>query len=231
MRKMAFMLIMMLCAQSCSRTDSVFDDILSNTIWVQDYVTGTRLDPEIVLGLPDWIEDRLEKEGLSSKTVTDTVWDINYIKGKITLIFSNDDKCTFEKVSTPIGTYQIRTSICSSYHYPDQTHSFYENDFILCELTVRNDTLTVKKYNIGEGLQHECVYEDMQYVGVVSECSILGKSEPYPCLDEETEIFRMTYIRSGYDIKLQGARELTGVLNSCCNEIDFEEIGTLYIQI
>lgn len=235
MKKGLSLLIASVFILSCSTSNEptpVYDDILSNTKWTQDYIENSSTTiPDEHFTLPDWIKNRLEEEELSSETISDTILSIDYVKGKYTLIFSNDNKCTFENSSTPVGTYKIRTATCTSYHYPNQKHSFTdEHASMLYELIVENDTLTVKETYIGEGL-YECVYEDTLYIGIINEFSILNISEAYPYLNSETEVFQMTYIRSGYNIKLQGDKDLVGVINDNCNEIYFEETGTLYIQI
>ncbi len=219
-----------LCIQSCSSSDfsePVYDDKLSNTKWVQEYIIpkqGTIDDS--FYSLPEEIKKRLEDELLSTETVDDTVMDITHTKGRYSLSFGNNDECVFEKEEVPIGTYKIRTLERMEYHYPDQYHSYTdETGNYLIEITVKADTLFVKRIHIGDGVSDEI----KGYIGHYYIHHELSISEPYPCVTK-SETMRLSFLRNGYNIVLNGDITLTGVMNEECNEIDFSEIGTLYLE-
>lgn len=65
-------------------------------------------------------------------------------------------------------------------------------------------------------------YVDIEEVGVSDYYDYEG--EP------ETETYNMTFTRNGNKVQLTGDKNITGTLNDSMDEIDFDEIGTVYRQ-
>ncbi|HIZ85856.1 MAG TPA: hypothetical protein IAC04_05145 [Candidatus Coprenecus stercoravium] len=218
---------------SCSTSNTptpVYDDILSNTKWVQEYIMPhSEVDSATFESLPEEIRKRLKEELLSTKNVIDTVWNVDHIKGKYTLSFGIDDQCSLEDEVKPIGTYQVRTRTRMEYHYPDQSHSY--NDDIgnyLYELIVEEDTLYLKTEYVGDSI-NQLVHEDKAYIGHFYKYTLKDISEPYTC-PTETETMHFQFIRNGHNIVLNGDEIMTGVINDGYNEINFKELGTMYLE-
>ncbi len=145
------------------------------------------------------------------------------------LSFANDE-CKFEDTHYIEGTYKIRTYTRKEYHYPDQSLSYTDADArYLYECIIKNDSLTINCIYIANGL-HEIVNETRSYIGHLYKDSTLNMSSTFPYLTETSNIYHMKFERIDRNIILYGDRNMKGVMNDTYDEIDFDDIGTLYLQ-
>ena len=233
MKKGLLLWVTLLLVLSCSTSNesaSVYDNMLSNTTWAQSYIMpGSEGNPDEIFQLPEEIRERLKEEFLSTSTVIDTVWNVTHVKGKLTLLFGEDDECHIEDESEPVGTYKIRTRSKMEYHYPDQSHSYTDDTGeFLYEVIVVEDSLFFKTSYIGNSMD-SLINEVKTYIGHFYEYDLKNISDPYPCSAERDTMY-FHFMRSDHNIVLNGDKTLTGVINEDYNEINFNELGTMYLE-
>lgn len=217
---------------SCSSDDSepVYDNVLSNTIWMQSNTDnggdGPISNPSLPTPPPffEAMYNRLQYDILNTEDRNDTTWHIDDQKQYYILRFKNNT-CELNNVSIKSGTYYIESKQVQTRHYPNQTISDASENFS-CEITVRDDSIiyTYKR----------------PYVAPVTTTFFLGENnikdetiktyfttEDYPGAKEETKQYNMTFTRNGLNIELNGDLHLVGVLNTEGDIIEFNGLGTL----
>lgn len=212
---------------SCSSDDeSVYDSVLSNTRWQQDYVdvpTSSVVDEEYTL--PKEILARLQSETRTEQE-TDTINKTTAQSGKYLLSFGTDEKCQLEDVHRIKGTYQLATYEVEVNYYPNQTYREDVGNGYTTEIVVKDDSLTLRQF-YGDYV----VRQDTVFLGknneVRTRVQTLGVSELYNYDNDQTsETYHMTYTRTGNKVELTGDKHLIGIISDDYSEIDFEEIGS-----
>lgn len=212
---------------SCSSDDeSVYDSVLSNTRWQQDYVdvpTSIVVNEEYTL--PTEILARLQSETRTEQE-TDTINKTTAQSGKYLLSFGTDEKCQLEDVRRVKGTYQLATYEVKISHYPNQTYREDVGNGYTTEIVVKDDSLTLRQF-YGDYV----VRQDIVFLGknneVRTRVQTLGVSELYNYDNDQTsETYHMTYTRTGNKVELTGDKHLIGIISDDYSEIDFEEIGS-----
>lgn len=212
---------------SCSNDDeSVYDNVLSNTRWHQFYVTPTSSITEEIVS-PAWQEilDHLQCETRTEQE-TDTINKTSAESGKYLLSFGADEKCQLEDIHHVEGSYQLATYEVKISHYPNQTYREDVGNGYTTEITVKDDSLTLRQF-YGENI----VRADTIYLGknneVRTKVRTLNVSEPREYeTDEASETYHMTFVRTGNKVELTGDKHLVGFINDDYSEIDFEEMGS-----
>lgn len=212
---------------SCSSDDeSVYDSVLSNTRWQQDYVdvpTSIVVNEEYTL--PTEILARLQSETRTEQE-TDTINKTTAQSGKYLLSFGTDEKCQLEDVCRVKGTYQLATYEVEVNYYPNQTYREDVGNGYTTEIVVKDDSLTLRQF-YGDYV----VRQDTVFLGknneVRTRVQTLGVSELYNYDNDQTsETYHMTYTRTGNKVELTGDKHLIGIISDDYSEIDFEEIGS-----
>lgn len=212
---------------SCSSDDeSVYDSVLSNTRWQQDYVdvpTSSVVNEEYML--PKEILARLQSETRTEQE-TDTINKTTAQSGKYQLSFGTDEKCQLEDIHHTEGTYQLATYEVEVNYYPNQTYREDVGNGYTTEIVVKDDSLTLRQF-YGDYV----VRQDTVFLGkdneVRTRVQTLSVSELYEYDNNETsETYHMTYIRTGNKVELTGDKHLIGIISDDYSEIDFEEIGS-----
>lgn len=226
--KLLFPMTICLTLISCSSDDeSVYDSVLSNTRWQQDYVnvpTSIVVDEEYAI--PQEILSRLQSETRTEQE-TDTINKITAQSGKYLLSFGTDENCQLKDVHRIKGTYQLATYEVKISHYPNQTYREDVGNGYTTEIFVKDDSLTLRQF-YGDNI----VRADTLYLGKNNEVrtkeQTLNVSEPLEYdFEDKSETYHMTYVRTGNRVELTGDKHLVGFINDDYSEIDFEEIGSL----
>lgn len=212
---------------SCSSDDeSVYDSVLSNTRWQQDYVdvpTSIVVNEEYTL--PTEILARLQSE-IRTEQETDTINKTTAQSGKYLLSFGTDEKCQLKDVRRVKGTYQLATYEVEVNYYPNQTYREDVGNRYTTEIVVKDDSLILRQF-YGDYV----VRQDTVFLGknneVRTRVQTLGVSELYNYDNDQTsETYHMTYTRTGNKVELTGDKHLIGIISDDYSEIDFEEIGS-----
>lgn len=228
MKKLILIALNLIILVSCSNNDSgnVYDSVLSNTRWQQDYVdvpTSTDVDEEYTL--PKEILAHLQSETRTEQE-TDTINKTTAQSGKYLLSFGTDEKCQLEDVHRIKGTYQLATYEVEVNYYPNQTYREDVGNGYTTEIVVKDDSLTLRQF-YGDYV----VRQDTVFLGKNNEIrtrvQTLGVSELYNYDNDQTsETYHMTYTRTGNKVELTGDKHLIGIISDDYSEIDFEEIGS-----
>lgn len=213
---------------SCSNDDeSVYDNVLSNTSWHQIYtdVPTSTIDEEQFVP-PQDILGRLQSESRTEQE-TDTINKSFAKTGEYLLSFGTDENCQLKDVHRIKGTYQLATYEVKISHYPNQTYREDVGNGYTTEITVKDDSLTLRQF-YGDNI----VRANTIYLGenneVRTKVRTLTVSEPLEYdFEEKSETYHMTYVRTGNRVELTGDKHLVGFINDDYSEIDFEEIGSL----
>lgn len=227
--RLIFPIAICLTLISCSsdETESVYDSVLSNTRWQQDYVdvpTSIVVNEEYTL--PTEILARLQSETRTEQE-TDTINKTTAQSGKYLLSFGTDENCQLKDVHRIKGTYQLATYEVKISHYPNQTYREDVGNGYTTEITVEDDSLTLRQF-YGDNI----VRADTIYLGenneVRTKVRTLNVSEPLEYdFEEKSETYHMTYVRTGNKVELSGDKHLIGFINADYSKIDFDEIGSL----
>lgn len=221
-------IISCLALLSCSNDDeSVYDKVLSNTSWHQIYtdVPTSTIDEEQFVP-PQDILGRLQSESRTEQE-TDTINKSFAKTGEYLLSFGTDENCQLKDVHRIKGTYQLATYEVKISHYPNQIYREDVGNGYTTEITVKDDSLTLRQF-YGDNI----VRADTIYLGenneVRTKIRTLNVSEPLEYdIEDKSETYRMTYVRTGNRVELTGDKHLVGFINDDYSEIDFEEIGSL----
>lgn len=222
-------LVLLVLLSSCSsdEAESLYDDVLSNTRWHQLYVTpASSITEDTVYPALREILDRLQCETRTEQE-TDTINKTSAESGKYLLSFGSDNKCQLEDVHRIKGTYQLATYEVKINHYPNQTYREDVGNGYTTEITVKDDSLTLRQF-YGDNI----VRADTIYLGenneVRTKVRTLNVSEPLEYdFEEKSETYHMTYVRTGNKVELSGDKHLIGFINADYSKIDFDEIGSL----
>ena len=234
MRKNLFLLFTALVGFcSCSEdSEGVYDEVLSNTVWTQTYIEPLYTISEDSDHREYWklYLSVLKSESLPVETKYDTLWSY-YNKGNYLLSFKND-RCEMKDTYQRNGEYRVKTLKVSPAFYPDQEFkdtSINGGISVSLEVIVKKDSVFVTESSEDSDrtfsfkLDEENIfYVDIEEVGVSDYYDYEG--EP------ETETYNMTFTRNGNKVLLTGDRNMTGTLNDSMDEIDFDEMGTVYRQ-
>ncbi|MDN0078372.1 hypothetical protein QVO32_02965 [Bacteroides gallinaceum] len=221
------MLLVLLSSCSSDEAESLYDDVLSNTRWHQFYVTPTSsITEDTVYPALREILDRLQCETRTEQE-TDTINKTSAESGKYLLSFGSDNKCQLEDIHHTEGTYQLATYEVKISHYPNQTYREDVGNGYTTEITVKDDSLTLRQF-YGDNI----VRADTIYLGenneVRTKVRTLNVSEPLEYdFEEKSETYHMTYVRTGNKVELSGDKHLIGFINADYSKIDFDEIGSL----
>lgn len=221
-------LVLLVLLSSCSsdEAESLYDDVLSNTRWHQFYVTPTSsITEDTVYPALREILDRLQCETRTEQE-TDTINKTSAESGKYLLSFGSDNKCQLEDIHHTEGTYQLATYEVKISHYPNQTYREDVGNGYTTEITVEDDSLTLRQF-YGDNI----VRADTIYLGenneVRTKIRTLNVSEPLEYdIEDKSETYYMTYVRTGNRVELTGDKHLVGFINDDYSEIDFEEMGS-----
>lgn len=232
MSKKLFLLVAALFGVcSCSEdSENVYDEVLSNTEWIQIYFESKYIisveNDGTLESIKEWALSFLESQQMPSESESDTIWNIT-TKNKYVLTFFNEN-CELKDFHYKKGNYQIKTYEVLVTYYPDQVYNTdLEFDWSL-EITLRKDSLIVDRtHPDGDEvcLKFALDGENRMYKrgGVIS-------SGYYPYEAETYETYNMTFVRNGNKVQLTGDMNITGTLNKSMDEIDFKDIGTVYKQ-
>lgn len=232
MRKLLFLLFAALVGFcSCSEdSDGVYDEVLSNTVWTQTYVTPLYTISEGLDNREYWKQylSVLKSENLPAETKYDTLWNY-YDKGNYLLSFKND-RCEMKDTYQRNGEYRVKTLKVSPAFYPDQEFkdtSINVGISVSLEVIVKKDSVFVTESSEDSDrtfsfkLDEENIfYVDIEEVGVSDYYDYEG--EP------KTDTYNMTFTRNGNKVQFAGDKNISGTLNDSMDEIDFDEIGTVY---
>ena len=213
---------------SCSNDDeSVYDNVLSNTSWHQIYtdVPTSTIDEEQFVP-PQDILGRLQSESRTEQE-TDTINKSFAKTGEYLLSFGGDENCQLIDVHSIKGTFQLATYEVKISHYPNQTYREDVGNGYTTEITVKDDSLTLRQF-YGDNI----VRADTIYLGenneVRTKVRTLNVSEPLEYdFEDKSETYHMTYVRTGNKVELSGDKHLIGFINADYSKIDFDEIGSL----
>ena len=213
---------------SCSNDDAdVYDEVLSNTSWNQIYLrpTSAIVDEQYQYVPPQWILDRLQSETRTEQE-TDTINELIEQTGEYWLSFGGDENCQLIHVYRIIEKYQLAAYEVKISHYPNQTYREDVGNGYTTEITVKDDSLTLRQF-YGDNI----VWADTIYLGKNNEVRTkertLNVSEPLEYdIEDKSETYSMTYVRIGNKVELSGDKHLVGFINDDYSEIDFEEMGS-----
>lgn len=216
---------------SCSESsEELYDEVLSNTVWAQDYVTPPYIKEEGADHREYWkgYLSVLKSESLPVATKHDTLWSY-YDKGSYLLLFKND-RCEMKETYQSNRKYRVKTLKVSPAFYPDQEfRDTFMNGGISASLEVRvkKDSVFVRESSEANDrtfsfkLDEENIfYMDIEETGISDYYDYEG--EP------KIETYSMTFTRNGNNIMFSGDKEYTGVLNEAMDEMEISGIGTLY---
>lgn len=212
---------------SCTSDDErVYDDVLSNTSWhliYTDVPTTETVDEEFVP--PQEILERLQSE---TRTVqeTDTINKSIVKMGEYQLSFGADENCKLKDIYHSKWAYQLATYEVEIGYYPNQTYREDVGNGYTTEITVKDDSLILRQF-----YEENIVKADTIYLGknneVKTKVRTLNVSEPLEYdIEDKSETYHMTYVRTGNRVELSGDKHLVGFINDDYSEIDFEEIGS-----
>ena len=210
---------------SCSNDDTdVYDELLSNTTWHQFYVIPDSEVIEETYTIPEEILSRLESTKRTEET-KDTIGDIQQTNEYV-LTFRSDETCELNDIHHFGGTYQIETYEEEITYYPNQTYREDVGEGYTTEIIVLNDSITLRSLK-GE----ELVRQNTMFLGKNNEIRSKGRtidvSEPSDYeVEDKSETYRMTYVRTENKVELSGDKHLVGFINDDYSEIDFEEMGS-----
>ena len=231
MKQSLFYFFAVLVISSCSNSEdelTVYDDVLSNTQWTQNYVKSQTGVIDEKFEIPEYIRNRLDVVELPSVERTDTIWDVDNSEGKYILTFGNND-CKLDDVHYSKGSYRIHKFVRKETYYPDQTHSWTaDSSKRMYEIVIRNDTLYFKETYIGED-KNELLRNEWMYANHQFDDTTLSLSSSFPYTNEDIVSYHMTFTRKGRNIELSGDRHFVGVMNEDMDRINFSELGTLYL--
>jgi len=226
MKKLLFLYIIIFICSCSNDTDEIYDTVLSNTKWYQEYIENEGEKPGDVVYLPPYYHEmfaKLQPAEISKKEITDTIW--NLIKNNTLLLSFKNNTCNLKETHNYKGTYKIRTRTIKETYYPNQTVSgVFGYEFV--EMTVFNDSI-IYKYT----------YKNITYTQKL----FLGKdnktqetldtpiiSEEYAYSKNTEKKYNMTYIRNNSNIEFHGDKNLTGFINDNYDELYISELGTFY---
>ena len=222
---------------SCS-SEEKYDELLSYTTWTQDYViSGTPLEPDDFYDHEDLIEyrrkilEKLESYQLPSEVIDDTVRN-EKITNKYILSFENET-CKLEDWHFINGEYVVNQYRFEVIYYPDQVFTESVTDIITGEncmnmIILEGDILTLKRI-LADGSEHLSGRLPLDAENrIYKRTGLVSTSQPYMYEEKTSEVYNMTFIREGNRIKLNGDKNLMGYINDDFDEIEFDEIGTLY---
>ncbi|MBO5540106.1 MAG: hypothetical protein J5980_04085 [Muribaculaceae bacterium] len=232
MKKLLCLLYVALIISSCSTSEddlTVYDDVLSNTRWTQNYVKSQTGVINEKIEIPEYIRNRLDVVELPSVERIDTIWDVDNSEGKYILTFGNND-CKLDDVHYSKGSYRIHKFVRKETYYPDQTHSWTDDSSKrMYEIVIRNDTLYFKETYIGED-KNELLRNEWMYANHQFDDTTLSLSASFPYANEKIITYNMTFTRNGRNIELSGDKHFVGILNEDRDRIQFNELGTLYLE-
>ena len=145
---------------SCSTDDAenVYDDVLSNTSWHQIYTdvpTTSTVDETFVP--PQDILDRLQSETRTAQE-TDTINRSIVKAGEYLLSFGADENCQLKDVQHIKGTYQLATYEVEISYYPNQTYREDVGDGYTTEISVKDDSLTLRQFYFDNIVRADTIY-------------------------------------------------------------------------
>lgn len=232
--------VLSIAMASCSNddTEEIYDEVLSNTIWIQSKSdSGSSIivpGGSVADSYFQFITDYLDYTVLGTEDRNDTIWDQKELVHYYILEFKNET-CELKDMNLSKGTYCLEHNLVEKRLYPNQTVSRYYYPNVVIELTLNNDTAILKypyngyiddnnnlvDYQIGE---ERYLFKQMQ-----EEIKIYyGSSDDYPYVKEDTKRYNMTFTRNGMNIELNGDIHLAGVISPEGDKIELNRIGTLY---
>ena len=216
-----------LILSSCSNDDAdVYDEVLSNTAWQQSYIDAPLEYPEeVIYSPPQDILDRLQSESRTAQE-TDTINKSIVKMGEYQLSFGADENCQLKDIYHSKWAYQLATYEVEIGYYPNQTYREDVGNGYTTEITVKDDSLILRQF-----YEENIVKADTIYLGknneVKTKVRTLNVSEPLEYdIEDKSETYYMTYIRTGNRVELSGDKHFVGFINDDYSEIDFEEIGS-----
>lgn len=227
--KILFQTAICILLLSCSSddTESLYDSVLSNTKWQQVYITpaSSVAEEEIPWELMKKMLSRLQSETRIDQE-TDTINKTSSESGKYLLSFGTGEKCQLENTYHIKGVYQLATYEVEVNYYPNQTYREDVGNGYTTEITVKDDSLTLRQFYGDRIVKQDTVFLEKSNE-IRTKIQTLNVSEPYDYENDEiSETYHMTYIRSGNKVELKGDKHLIGVISDDHSEIDFEEYGS-----
>lgn len=229
--------IFMVVLSACSDSEEKYDELLSYTTWTQDYVnSGTPIEPDDFYDHEDLIEyrrkilEKLESYQLPSEVIDDTVRS-EKITNKYILSFGNET-CKLKDCHFVNGEYIVNQYRFEVTYYPDQvfTESVTDVTGVDCMnvIILEGDILTLKRI-LADGSEQLLGRLPLDAENrIYNKTGLVSTSQPYAYEEKTSEVYNMTFIREGNRIKLNGDKNLIGYINDDFDEIEFDEIGTLY---
>ena len=221
---------------SCS-SEEKYDELLSYTTWTQDYVnSGTPLEPDDFYDHEDLIEyrrkilEKLDSYQLPSEVIDDTVRS-EKITNKYILSFGNET-CKLRDCHFINGEYIVNQYRFEVTYYPDQVLTESVTDITGADCTnviiLEGDILTLKRI-LADGSEQLLGRLPLDAENrIYNRTGLVSTSQPYVYEEKTSEVYNMTFIREGNRIKLNGDKNLIGYINDDFDEVEFDEIGTLY---
>lgn len=224
---------------SCSSDDAqpIYDDVLSNTIWMQTNTDDDGDAPESSTSADvsdiyfNFITNYLDYTVLSTEERNDTTWNQKELVHYYILEFKNKT-CELKDMNLSKGTYSLQHNLVEKRFYPNQTVSRYYNPNVVIELTLNNDTAILKypyTYIDDNNLVgHQIGEKKYPFSNMQEKVKMYyGTSSDYPYAKEDTKQYNTTFTRNGLNVELNGDIHLVGVLNAEGDEIEFNDIGKL----
>lgn len=231
MKKIFIGMLISVLLIACSKTEERYDDILSYTTWKQSYidVPGQKpnqsfADSELLLYLLSLSEHTV----ILTEVENDTIWDCTRIEGEFVLTFENSS-CSLTEIRTDKGSYMVRTYNVSTVYYPNQTYTIDNEDKWTYEVTVKDSIVLIRRLG-KDGYTYPDMNVSLDGINIRYEKELLKTSDSYPYEKDYNNNYSMTFTRNGRNVVLDGEIHFVGVINKEGDEIEFNDIGTLYKQ-
>ena len=235
---LSFLLAALVGFCSCSEdSEGVYDEVLSNTVWTQTYIEPgysftypsiSDLQLEAYINMVKSYFSYLQFEEMPMRHVRDTFPPSTQEYGNYLLSFTNST-CRLTHTMFEDKTYGVRTYEVLPVYYPDQTFIGTDENSIPIEVVIRKDSAFVKDWSSSDvrNISIPLPEDNIFYMKM----KIIEETE-YSVVDTEgiETIYDMDFVRNGNKVQLTGDKNITGTLNDSMDEIDFDEIGTVYRQ-
>lgn len=237
MKRIILIAGLLVLLSACSDNEEKYDELLSYTTWTQDYVipvspidTDDFYDHEDLVEYRRKILEKLESYQLPSEVINDTVR--NEIKTNKYILSFENETCKLEDWHFINGEYIVNQYRFEVIYYPDQVFKEKGTDITGADCTnviiVEGDILTIKSILADGSEQLEARLPLDAENRIYKKAGLVSTSQPYVYEEKTSEVYNMTFIREGNRIKLNGDKNLIGYINDDFDEIEFDEIGTLY---
>lgn len=238
MKRIILIAGLLVLLSACSDNEEKYDELLSYTTWTQDYVNSREpIDTDEFYYHEDLVEyrrkilEKLESYQLPSEVIGDTVR--NVIKTNKYILSFENETCKLEDWHFINGEYVVNKYRYEVIYYPDQIFTESATDIITgadCTNVVilEGEIITLKRILADESEQLLGSLPLDAENRIYKRTGLVSTSQPYTYEEKTSEVYNMTFVREGNSINFSGDKNLTGYINDNFDEIEFNEIGTLY---